>query len=98
VQHRPTTPDSPVVTPVGRGSGDVRSQAHLLDSIHPHHTFSLHRPFLGRLRLRLPDSYAATPVGPNLVTWQRDSTDPNNFTMVVVSQVRSPSISCAPLP
>ena len=35
-----------------------------------------------------------TTVGPNLVTWSRVSTDPTNFTMVLVNQVRSPSLTC----
>jgi hypothetical protein len=34
-----------------------------------------------------------TTVGPNMVTWQRVSTDANNFTMVLVNQVRSPSLT-----
>jgi hypothetical protein len=35
-----------------------------------------------------------TTVGPNIVSWQRVSTDSNNFTMVLVNQVRSPSLTC----
>jgi hypothetical protein len=34
-----------------------------------------------------------TTTGPNIVTWQRVNTDANNFTMVLVNQVRSPSLT-----